>query len=189
MICITQCRANLVKKTAFPRIILPLAMVLANLANFMLTWVVLFLYLMFSGMHFQYLILLPLVLLAQTLLCLGLALILSASNVFFRDTEHILGVGTLAWFFMTPIFYPVQMQLNFLPEHLSWLSFLNPMTGIVRGYRVLLMSDCLPSVAGDLVTIPVPAFGFAISGVVCVVMFVIGVGVFQKLQSRFGDEL
>jgi lipopolysaccharide transport system permease protein len=181
--------ANLVKKTAFPRIILPLAMVLANLANFLLTWVVLFLYLMFSGMHFQYLILLPLVLLAQTLLCLGLALILSASNVFFRDTEHIMGVSTLAWFFMTPIFYPVQMQLKFLPEDLSWLAFLNPMTGIVRSYRVLLMSDRLPDVAGPLATIPVPAFGFAISGVVCVVVFVMGVGMFQKLQSRFGDEL
>jgi lipopolysaccharide transport system permease protein len=181
--------ANLVKKTAFPRVILPLAMVLANLANFMLTWIVLFLYLVVTGMHFQYLFLLPVVLLAQTALCLGLALCLSACNVFFRDTEHILGVGTLAWFFMTPIFYPTQMQLKFLPESMAWLAFLNPMTGIMRAYRMVLMSDKLHSVAGPLGDIAVPTAHVGISAAVCVVVLGGGLAVFQKLESRFGDEL
>jgi ABC-2 type transport system permease protein len=173
---------NLVKKTAFPRIILPLAMVLANLLNFLLTWVVLFAYLAFSGMHFTHLELLPLVLLAQTVLCLGLALLLSAMNVFFRDTEHILGIGTLAWFFMTPIFYPVQMQLDFLPSQYGWLAFLNPMSGVVWGYRRLLMGTNMPDV-------PVPAWYPLISAAVCFIMLVLGFAVFQKLQRRFGDEL
>ena len=181
--------SNLVKKTAFPRMILPLAMVLANLANFMLTWIVLFLYLLISGMHFQYLLLLPVVLLAQTALCLGLALCLSACNVFFRDTEHILGVGTLAWFFMTPIFYPTQMQLKFLPESGAWVAFLNPMTGIMRAYRLLLMSGDLHGVAGELAVIPVPTSFLWISAAVCVAVLGIGFAVFQKLQFRFGDEL
>ncbi len=174
--------SNLVKKTAFPRIILPLAMVFANLANFLLTWIVLFLYLLWAGMHFQHLALLPVVLLAQTALCLGLALFLSACNVFFRDTEHILGVGSLAWFFLTPIFYPLKDQLEFLPEHLSWLAFLNPMTGVMWGYRTVLMSDKLPDVA-------VPLWFPAVSATVCFAVLGIGLIVFQKLQSRFGDEL
>ncbi len=174
--------ANLIKKTAFPRIILPLAMVLANLANFLLTWIVLLLYLLLSGMRFQHLEFLAVILLAQTALCLGLALFLSACNVFFRDTEHILGVGTLAWFFLTPIFYPLMDQLAFLPEHLAWLAFLNPMTGITWGYRTVLMADRLPDAA-------VPLSFPAVSATVCLVVLGIGLAVFQKLQSRFGDEL
>jgi lipopolysaccharide transport system permease protein len=173
---------NLVKKTAFPRIILPLAMVLANLANFLLTWIVLFLYLVVVQMSFQHLELLLVVLLVQFVLCLGLAMGLSAINVFFRDTEHILGVGTLAWFFMTPIFYPVSMQLEKLPEGAGWLAFLNPMTGIVWAYRTLLMGDKLPDMA-------VPRSYLLVSAVVCFVMLGIGFAVFHKLQGRFGDEL
>ena len=173
---------NLVKKTAFPRIILPLAMVLANLANFLLTWIVLFLYLLVVRMSFQHLELLLVVLLVQFALCLGLAMGLSAINVFFRDTEHILGVGTLAWFFMTPIFYPVSMQLEKLPAGAGWLAFLNPMTGIVWAYRTLLMGDKLPDMA-------VPRSYLLVSAVVCFAMLGIGFAVFHKLQGRFGDEL
>jgi len=173
---------NLVKKTAFPRIILPLAMVLANLLNFLLTWIVLFVYLAVVRMEFQFLWLLPVVLLIQFALCLGLALGLSAINVFFRDTEHILGVGTLAWFFMTPIFYPVQMQLEKLPDNVEWLAFLNPMTGIVWAYRSLLMGSKLPDMA-------VPRSFLLISALVCFAVLGIGLATFHKLQTRFGDEL
>jgi ABC-2 type transport system permease protein len=173
---------NLVKKTAFPRIILPLAMVLSNLLNFLLTWIVLFAYLAFSGMKFSHLELLPLVLGAQTLLCLGLALLLSAMNVFFRDTEHILGIGTLAWFFMSPIFYPVQMQLEYLPQQYGWLAFLNPMSGVIWGDRRLLMGAGMPDVF-------VPLWYPLISAAVCFVVLLLGFGFFQKMQARFGDEL
>jgi ABC-2 type transport system permease protein len=173
---------NLVKKTAFPRIILPLAMVLANLLNFLLTWIVLFAYLIYAGMPFEHLWVLPLVLGAQTVLSLGLALILSSMNVFFRDTEHILGIGTLAWFFLTPIFYPVQMQLEFLPQKLQWLAFLNPMSGIVWGYRRIIMAGKLPDTV-------VPLWYTGVSAAVCGVMLVVGFWLFQRLQTRFGDEL
>ncbi len=176
---------NLVKKTSFPRIILPLAMVVSNLLNFMLTWIVLFSYLILVGMPFQHLELLPIILLFQTALCLGLALLLSSLNVYFRDTEHILGIGTLAWFFMSPIFYPVSMQLEHLPEKFAWLAFLNPMTGILWGYRQLLMGDKLHGID---VAIP-PLSHLAISAAVSFVMLGIGFVLFQKLQVRFGDEL
>jgi len=172
---------NLVKKTAFPRIILPLSMVLSNLLNFMLTWIVLFAYLAFSGMHFEHLEMLPVILAVQTMLCLGLALLLSSMNVFFRDTEHILGIGTLAWFFLTPIFYPLSMQLEFLPPKLSWLPFLNPMSGIVWGYRRVLLGG-----GADVAVSPV---GPAVSAAVSLIMLLIGFSVFQRLQRRFGDEL
>jgi lipopolysaccharide transport system permease protein len=174
---------NLVKKTSFPRIILPIAMVSANVINFLLTWCVLLPYLLVAGMPLQGILLLPVVLVVQAALCLGMALILSTSNVFLRDTEHILGVGTLAWFFLSPIFYPVEMQLSFLPASLSWLAFLNPMTGIVWCYRRLLMGSEMP----DLMM--VPAASLLTSFLVCFSVLLIGLITFLLSQKKFGDVL
>ncbi len=181
--------ANLIKKTRFPRIILPLAMVIANLANFLLSWVVLVIYLLCMRMPFEHLWLVPVVIGLQTCLCLGLALVLSTANVFFRDTEHILGVATLAWFFLSPVFYPVQMQMEQLRElaggalWIQYAAFLNPMTGIVWAYRRLLMSTW----AGD---VPVLAAGqLGLSAAVCLAVLAIGIHVFRSCETRFGDQL
>ncbi len=174
---------NLVKKTAFPRIILPLAMVCANVINFLLTWCVLLPYLLVAGMPMQSLYLLPFVLLVQITLCFGMALILSTANVFLRDTEHMLGIGTLAWFFLSPIFYPVRQQLAFLPPKLAWLAFMNPMTGIVWCYRRLLMGEAMPDLSA------VPAAGVLTSLLVCLAVLGIGLFTFQNSQAKFGDVL
>lgn len=168
---------SLVKKTAFPRIILPLSMVTANFANFLLTGVVLVIYLLFAGMTFAHLWWLPGVILTQCALCLGLSLIISAANVFFRDTEHILGVGMLAWFFLTPVFYSIDLQWTKLPERWQWAMFLNPMAGLVTAYRSIFVSE--------QVLIPGIGLSFAVAWIV---LFA-GVAVFQGCQSRFGDEL
>ena len=173
--------ANLVKRTAFPRAILPLAMVTANLVNFLLTGVVLFAYLLIVRADFGPLLLLPAVLATHVALCLGLALAMSTANVFFRDTEHILSVVTLAWFFLTPIFYPVGMQLEKLAALPGWvgnLVFLNPMTGLVCAYRAILISGETP---------PMALMG--ISFAVCWIVLLIGVVVFRRFEWRFGDEL
>ncbi len=175
--------ANLVKKTAFPRLILPISMVLANLINFLLTLLVLVLYLFLMRMPMQGLLLVPLVVFMQVLLCLGLAGILSASNVFLRDTEHILGVGSLAWFFLSPVFYPVELQMEFLPEHLGWLPFLNPMAGILYAYRMLMMGANMPDV------LHIPAWWLLVSVAVSLTVFGVGYAVFQKSQRAFGDVL
>lgn len=169
---------NLVKKTSFPRIILPLSTVAANLINFLLTLIVLTAYLLFAGLRPTHLIGLPLVLLTHGALCLGLALIISSANVYFRDTEHIVGVGTLAWFFLTPIFYEVSMQMGVLPDHMHWMVYLNPMTGTVAAYRFIFMS--------------IPTAGLmdvAISAAVCWAVLFIGVLVFQRAQKSFADVL
>ncbi len=175
--------ANLVKKTAFPRMILPLAMVLANLVNFLLTWCVLIPYLLLMRMPMQQLYLLPLVLALQTMLCLGLAFILSSANVFLRDTEHILGVGTLAWFFLSPVFYPIEQQLTFVPDALGWAIFLNPMTGILYLYRRLWMGGAMPDLAA------IPWQWPALSALVVAVVFGVGFVLFQRSQITFGDVL
>jgi len=170
--------ANLIKKTSFPRFILPLAMVIANLINFLLTLVVLFAYLLAVHMTFGNLAILPAVLLAQCALCLGTGLILATTNVFFRDTEHILSILVLAWFFLTPVFYPIDKQMAFLPADLNWLAFLNPMTGIVCGYRAALMSDGVAFLHLTWISLGVT-----------LLILIAGVAFFQRMASRLADEM
>lgn len=169
---------NLVKKTSFPRIILPLSTVAANLINFLLTILVLCAYLLIVGLRPTHIWLFPAVLITNAALCLGLALLLSSANVFFRDTEHIIGVSTLAWFFLTPIFYEVGRQIHFVPDGFEWMVYLNPMTGIVSAYRYIFMS--IPTSSPS---------DIAISSFICWLVLLIGVYVFQKAQVSFADEL
>lgn len=166
--------STLIKKTAFPRIVLPLAMVKANFINFLLSFVILVIYLQIVGMPLTGVYWLPVVLLTHFALCLGVSLVLCCSNVFFRDTEHVISVLMLAWFFMTPIIY----SPDYIPARFRALAFVNPMTGIVTAYRGVLMSAATPG-AGLLV------MSFLVSWAVLVA----GVLVFQKLQVRFAEEM
>jgi lipopolysaccharide transport system permease protein len=172
--------ANLVTKASFPRVILPLSMVGANFINFLLSFVVLVAYLLIAKVSFGALYLLPIAVLTQFVLCLGVASILSAANVFFRDTEHILSVVMLAWFFLSPVIYDLSILSDkFAADHwVHTVVFLNPKAGILTLYRVALLSAECPGVGSLCLSVGI---AWAIG--------VIGVAVFQKAQPRFGDEL
>lgn len=174
--------ANLITKASFPRIILPVSMVLANTVNFLLSLLVLLIYLVVLHASFGYLILLPVIILTQLALCTGMALIISTSNVFFRDTEHVLGTIMLAWFFLTPVIYGIgdvmPRATELIGSAANTLFFSNPMTGILTAYRSVFLSKDIPG-------LNMLVLSFGISWVI----FVIGVMVFQKAQVRFGDEL
>ncbi|MDD5708831.1 MAG: ABC transporter permease [Kiritimatiellae bacterium] len=169
--------ANLVKKAAFPRMLLPLSMVLANACNFLLTLVVLWCYLAWAGAGFGAGWLLLLALPAQAALCLGLALLTATANVFYRDTEHIVGVAALAWFFLTPVFYPASLQIEYLGAAPDWLAYLNPMTGLLDAYRQVFLG------------MPADPAGMAVSAAVSLALLLTGIAVFQSSEGRFGDEL
>jgi lipopolysaccharide transport system permease protein len=173
--------ANLVTKAAFPRIILPVSMVTSNLLNLLLSGLVLFAYLLIAKAHIGFLPWLPLIIISQFALCLGVALIISCSNVFFKDTEHILSVIMLAWFFLTPVIYPMSLVIgpkSTLPYWIHVLFFFNPMTGIVTAYRMVLLSA--PNPGTNLM-----ALSFGVAWLIPV----IGIGLFQACQDKFGDEL
>ena len=166
--------ADLVKKSAFPRMVLPLSMLLANLVNFLLSGVVLVVYLQIVDMPVQGVLWLPLILMTHMAMCFGAGLIISCSNVFFRDTEHVLGVGLLAWFFMTPIIY----TFDLVPAKVQEFIFLNPLAGIVAAYRWVLISDYCPNV-----------WLIATSFVMSWAVLAAGIAVFEKNQVRFAEEL
>ena len=172
--------ANLVTKSLFPRIVLPLSMVAANLVNFLLSCAVLLAYLVVVQVNVGALWWFPLIVLIQGALCLGVSLLFSCINVFFRDAEHLLQMVMLAWFFLTPVIYPIKLVTD-NEDFGAWiraLFFCNPMTGIVTCYRMVFLSAENPG--WELLSL-----SFVVAGIVCIV----GVVVFQKLQSRFGDEL
>ena len=96
--------AHLIKKVYFPREALPLAIVLANLVNFLLALIVLFAMLFaFRVQLSPWALYLPLIIFIQTIFILGLSLIFATLNVFYRDTKIIMEVGMMAWFFLTPV--------------------------------------------------------------------------------------
>lgn len=172
--------ANLVSKSAFPRLILPTSMVLANLINFLLSCIVLLVYLLIDGADFGNLAWIPIVVVSQVALCLGLSLLFSASNVFFRDTEHVESMIMLAWFFMTPVIYPIGLVMDnaAFPDWIKAAFFVNPMTGIVTGYRMALLSFENPG----------NAF-MCLSLVMCWLILLVGFVVFQKVEGLFADAL
>lgn len=124
--------SSLVTKVYLPREIFPLAAVSSKMIDLLLTTLVLILFLFFYGLGLKLtLLFVPFIFLVQLMLIVGVAFILSATNVFFRDIENIQGVFLTIWMYLTPIIYSPAL----IPENLKWLFYLNPMTGIVNAYR------------------------------------------------------
>ncbi len=178
--------AHLIDKVYFPRELLPISVVLANLINFALSLIVFFVLLLLFRVPLSWWILtLPVIVAVQFVLVVGLALIVAALNVFYRDIEHVLDVGLLAWFFLTPIFW----ELELLPNKITlpgsnlgvdvWLLEyrLNPMASLVTDYRYILLYDY-----GIIRHTVVP---LAI-GLVCLV---VGWYFFRRNAHRFAEEI
>lgn len=165
--------SNLVNKIYFPREILPISMVLANTVNFLLELLVLFIFLGVLGFQFYlYLPLLPLILLIHVLFTIGVCLVVSCLNVYFRDVQHLLGIALLVWFYATPVIYPMNYVLN-IADRLPGipvvsLYLLNPVTVISLAYRDILYYVKAPDPAvliyATLVSVASLAFGFFLFG-------------------------
>jgi ABC-type polysaccharide/polyol phosphate export permease len=176
---------NLVKKVYFPRETLPIATVLANLVNFLLAFIVLFgVLIVFRANFSPWLWLLPVVILIQTCFTLGIAFFLSTVNVFYRDTMMIMDVVMLAWFFLTPIFYtvelvPATLEIGTLVIDLRrWLYILNPMASIVNMYRDLLYWGYRTDLDFFLRT-----------AVTALAVLAAGYWFFNRYSNRFGEEV
>jgi len=167
--------SNLVKKVYFPREVLPLSVVLVNLFHFFLTFVVLIPALIFFDIYpnFTFLFLLVLIFI-QTLFVLGLVLIFSALNVYYRDTRHFLEVMLQLWFWVTPIIWSIDL----IPEKFRYLTYLNPFTPFVTAYRDVILRNTMPSLLTVTAVI-----------VLGILVFLLGAAVFQKKQRRFAEEI
>ncbi len=164
---------NLVTKIYFPREILPLASVGAAFVDFVISAVILGGMMWFYGMKLGWVSLwvIPLLLL-QIALTLAVVLLGSALLVFFRDVRFVVPLLTQVWMYATPIIYPA----SFVPPRLRTLYFLNPMAGIIDGYRRALLSGETPQ--HDAVIV---------GAVVTVVLLVVGYLSFKYAEPHFAD--
>jgi lipopolysaccharide transport system permease protein len=168
--------SSLVMKVYFPREILPISAVLSNAVNFVLALIALFA--MIFAFHIELsatLLFLPVILLIQIIFAAGLALILSALTVFFRDVEIITETVLLAWFFLTPIIYRMD---DVFPAYSRLMYIANPMASIISAYRDILYSGGMPGLdflARTLLT--------------SLVLLVAGYVFFRRTARRFGEEL
>ena len=171
--------ANLIKKSAFPRLILPFSMVLANLVNFLLSLVVVLVFALLVGHIPGLLLWFPVILLSHVAVCAGASFFLAAANVYFRDVQQVTGLLTMAWFFLSPVLYRPELVME--SQLAPWLKasfFLNPMTGILSGYRAILLGYPMPLMR-DMVL----SLGMA------VLILILGTFAFQRVEKRFADEL
>lgn len=166
---------NLVTKIYFPREILPLAALLARLMDYVIAFIVLLLVMIYFSMPVftSSWLYLPIILLTQLTLMLGLGLAGSALNVFFRDIRHVITLGMQLWFFATPIIYPITL----VPERLRPIYSLNPMTGIIQAYRLVLLQQQAPSSY------------FLTSVLIAVLALVAGYWFFKRVEFKFADVI
>lgn len=168
--------ANLIKKVYFPRQVLPISYVTTAFVNMALTFMIVFLALVVGGIgiNIKALVYLPVIMAVEYLLALGIAMLTSALTVFFRDLEYILGIITMAWMYMTPVMYDVDM----IPEQYVTFFQLNPMTPIIIAYRDILYYKQVPR----LNTLMQAA-------VLGSIVLAAGCAVFYLLQKHFAEEL
>jgi len=164
--------ANLITKVYFPRMIIPGAAVAAGFVDFAISFV------MLIGLMFYYkialtatLLLLPVLVILTAALALGVGMWLSALNVKYRDIRFALPFLIQLWMFMSPIIFPT----NFLPPKWRWALALNPLTGIIEGYR--------SSIFGR----PVDWSALGISTLIIVLLVVYASYSFRRMEKTFAD--
>ena len=167
---------DMVKKIYFPRQVLPIAYVTSCFVNMLFCFIIIFFVLILSGIgvNFKALLCLPIIMIIEYILVLGIALLTSAFTVYFRDLEHILGLITMAWMYLTPVMYSVDM----VPKEFISIFNLNPMTPIIVAYRDILYYKQVPHISTLLQAIIIGLF-----------ILIIGNIIFQKLQKGFVEEL
>jgi lipopolysaccharide transport system permease protein len=165
----------LVRKVAFPRLILPLSAVASQFVQFLLMYTVIVPLMVAFGVGTSpaLLALIPLILL-QLVFTIGLALVLATAYVYARDTRHLLDVGLQVWFWITPIVYSATLLR--LPRLLTELLRWNPMAHFITGYQDIIVNHNTPSV-----------MAFALLTVVAAVTALTGWLVFARYQRRFAE--
>ena len=164
---------TMITKIYFPRLVIPLASVLAGVVDFLLAFVVLLGMMWYFKIHLTSNVwFLPLFLLLALVTALGVGLWLSAMNVIYRDIGYIIPFLTQLWFYITPIVYPS----SDIPEKWRLVYALNPMVGVVEGFRwALLDTDTAP---GPMV---------AVSAAIAIVIMMTGLFYFRRIERTFAD--
>lgn len=170
---------NMITKIYFPRLIVPLSAILAGLVDFAIA------FLLLGGMMVYYGMapaagawLLPFYLLLALVSATGVGLWLAALNVHYRDIRYLIPFLTQFWMLASPLAYEASEIFNRLPDGLEWLYALNPLVGVVEGFRSALLGTELYS--ADLVWVSVASAGF---------ILLTGLYYFRSMERTFADTV
>lgn len=167
--------AGIIKKVYFPREILPISTVTSGMVNYLISLLIIAIFLICSGIGFSWLIiLLPLVIITQYIFTLAIVFLTSSINVYVRDAEYIINFFIQMLFYATPILYTIDM----FPAKFQVLLKLNPLVTIINSYRDILFYKRLPDF-GKLGLV----FG------ICFILLIICYKIFRKLEKGFAEEL
>lgn len=165
--------ANLITKVYFPRLIIPIGSVLSGLVDFCIAFLVLIALLAYYGVAPGWgVILLPGFLLLALLTALGFGLWLAALNVQYRDINHLIPFLVQMWMYATPVIYGSSL----IPERFRFLLALNPMTGVVEGFRWALTGQS-----------SAPGVMFAVSIGIVLAVLIGGLMFFRRTERTFAD--
>jgi len=165
--------SNLVSKVYFPRLIIPLASVLTPAVDFMLAFGLLLILMVWYGVAPTWgIVALPLLLFLAFITALAAALVLSPLQVKYRDVGHLIPFLAQFWMYASPVIYPASL----VPEQWRLLYALNPMVGVIEGFRWALLGSKSP----DFTLM-------AVSAAAVLVMLVVGVVVFRQMERTFAD--
>src|SRR5215469_8697341 len=164
--------SNLISKVYFPRMIIPMSAVGAALVDFGIGFVLLAVLMAYYGVALTWsLLIVPALVVLTAVIALGVGMLLSALNVKYRDVRHALPFFVQLWMFLTPIIYPASI----VPTRWRWLLALNPLTGVIEGYRASL-------------------FGRSFNWSALAISFAIGLGLlicsaytFRRMEKSFAD--
>lgn len=177
--------SGLIKKVYFPREIIPISIVILNLVLFIFGLGLMLVFIVFYGVRLNYLILfLPLVILMQAIFICGLCLIITSLQVKYRDIKYIVEVIFIFWFYLTPIFYPLE-TISGISDKLFNLYMLNPLTQQITLYRVIIIDGYLKVISGQVNLFKLVVFSSASS----IFTFILGLGVFKKQERSLSDLL
>lgn len=165
--------STLITKIYFPREILIYSTILAKMVDFGLSLIILAALMLFFQIPINFhIVWVPLILLIQIILTMGISLLLSSFNLFYRDIQYILTLALTLWFYVTPIAYPTEV----IPEKFKLIFSLNPMAVIVNAYREVIIGQGQPNINSLLIAL-----------VSSIMIFVFSFYIFKKLEKSFAD--
>ncbi len=166
---------GIIKKVYFPREILPISVVTSECINFIISTVIILIFILITGYGFSWnIIFYPIILLIQFVITLSFSFLLSAITVYVRDLAHFVGVALQLLFYATPICY----ASGRIPADYQWIMKFNPMAYIIDGYRAIFYDKTIPNFS-ELNLI------FIVGIILCIINYMI----FNKLQKGFAEQL
>jgi lipopolysaccharide transport system permease protein len=164
--------ANLITKIYFPRMLLPASAAVSGLLDFAVGAVMLIALLVYYQISPGWSVLMvPFVIAGLFVFTLGTSMLIAALNVRYRDVKYALPFVIQVWLFITPVIYPLAL----IPQHLQWIAALNPLVGIVEGFRACLFGRSLDSTL------------IVVSLVSTLMMFIVGGLYFRSTERTFAD--